>query len=190
MSLIAQTQVPLLAASARDMAPRDAAEAAPPSWARLDLGMQRQLQDQWCWAAVSTSIAHYFGSSGWTQCSVVSEEFDNGACCVDGSSAECNRPWYLDKALERVDVLKRKQSGMPDLDDVFEEIDRGRPVGIRIGWSGGGGHFVTIEGYQGDRDSVAVEDPWYGASDVPVDSLRGRYQGSGRWTHTYYTRKP
>jgi hypothetical protein len=71
---------------------------------------------------------------------------------------------------------------------VFGEIDARRPVGLRIGWRGGGGHFIAIEGYRGDGNAVAVEDPWYGTSDVEAATLRTAYQGAGTWTHVYYTR--
>ena len=120
------------------------------------------------------------------------KELDDDSCCANGSSKKCNVPWRLDKALRRVKALKRKNDGMPgDLEGVRREIDAGRPVCIRIGWSGGGGHFIAIEGYRDDDESVAVEDPWHGTSDVPLAHFRaGRYQGTGRWTHTYYTKKP
>ena len=32
-----------------------------------------------------------------------------------------------------------------------------------------------------------VEDPIYGATDIAFDTFRTAYQGSGSWTHTYYT---
>lgn len=185
MSVIDDTRLPLF------RGPRARGPQEPP-WKRLNLTMQHQLQDNWCWAAVSTSVAAFFGSPIWTQCSVVGKEVDDESCCTNGSSKRCNVPWRLDKALRRVKALERKQGGMPsDLRDVRRNIDRGRPVCIRIGWSGGGGHFVAIEGYRDDNGSVAVEDPWHGTSDVPLSVLRaGRYQGTGAWTHTYYTRKP
>jgi hypothetical protein len=185
MSLIEDTRVPLVrVAGARAL--------QGPPWKRLELTMQHQLQDNWCWAAVSTSVAHYFGTTTWTQCSVVSKEVGDDRCCANGSSRRCNVPWRLDKALRRVKMLNRKKDGMPgDLRDVRREIDAGRPVCMRIGWSGGGGHFIAIEGYRADNGSVAIEDPWYGTSDVPLSAFHaGRYQGTGSWTHTYYTRKP
>ena len=41
---------------------------------------------------------------------------------------------------------EKAEKGKPgDLKKVRKELDGRRPVGIRIGWSGGGGHFVTIK---------------------------------------------
>jgi papain like cysteine protease AvrRpt2 len=187
--LIDRTRVPLAAPADRDLG--EAPRAALPSWVRLNFAVQHQLQDQWCWAAVSTSIAVHYGSSRWTQCSVVNSELGQSTCCEDGSAGACNQPWYLDRALKRVGALGKVEKGKPkNLDKVRKEIDGRRPVGIRIGWSGGGGHFVTIEGYRSDSGTIAIEDPWYGASDVPFGAMAGSYQGSGSWTHTYFTRKP
>ena len=69
--------------------------------------------------------------------------------------------------------------------DVKNEIDKNRPLCARIGWSGGGGHFVALDGYNQDFDMIAVDDPIYGASDVNLNVFQTAYQGSGTWTHTY-----
>ena len=71
------------------------------------------------------------------------------------------------------------------MNDVTQEINNNRPLCVRIGWSGGGGHFVAIDGYNKGLDMVAVDDPWYGASDVDLSVFQTSYQGSGSWTHSY-----
>jgi len=65
------------------------------------------------------------------------------------------------------------------------EIAAGRPIGVRIQWVQGGGHFVTISGYS--DDVVEVSDPWYGDSPVDYLTFKTRYQGIGRWSHSYRT---
>ena len=197
-SVLERTRVPLsVKARARETAPPDAAgRPRPPDlplgWVRLNFDMQHQEHDQWCWAAVSTSIALYFGGEAdWKQCTVVNEELRLDSCCADGGSDACNRWWYLDRALRRTGNFERMHDGAPaDIEDVFGQIDARRPVGLRIGWRGGGGHFIAIEGYRGDGNAVAVEDPWYGTSDVDVATLRTAYHGTGTWTHVYYTKAP
>jgi Papain-like cysteine protease AvrRpt2 len=159
-------------------------------WERLDFTVQKQEQTQWCWAAVSTSVARFYdGGSGWTQCQMAGQELNRSSCCEDGSTAECNQPWYLDRALSRAGTFAGMEAApSTGLDPVPGEIGAGRPVCARIAWSGGGGHVVVIEGYRQDNTRIAVEDPWYGSSDVPMSSFRGSYQGSGSWTHYYLTR--
>jgi predicted double-glycine peptidase len=59
-------------------------------------------------------------------------------------------------------------------------------LGVRIQWVGGGGHFVVIGGYS-LQNVVDVRDPWYGNSSVDYTAFKGRYQGHGRWSHSYQT---
>ncbi len=157
---------------------------------QLTFTIQHQQQTNWCWAAVAVSVSLYYNSaSGWTQCSLANAELGQTTCCANGSTAQCNQPWYLDRALTRTANLSSWVSGSVGLSTVEQEVDAARLVGVRIGWSGGGGHFVVIEGYQENGAGyVYIEDPWYGASYVGYDTLRTAYQGSGSWTHTYYTR--
>lgn len=159
-------------------------------WRRLSFTMEHQQQTQWCWAAVSTSVSHYYdASSAWTQCTVVNGELGQSTCCKSGSSAACNQPWYLDLALTRTGNLAAVSAGTTSFAGTRGEIDAGRPLGARIGWSGGGGHFVVLAGYKPDPGSerVAIEDPWYGASDIALSTFTSSYQGTGSWTHSYTT---
>jgi hypothetical protein len=64
-----------------------------------------------------------------------------------------------------------------------------RVVCCRIGWQNGGGHFVSISGYQNDgaTEEVTVDDPWYGRSTVPLATFLTAYRYTGSWTDSYYT---
>jgi hypothetical protein len=163
-----------------------------PSWTRLDFNMQHQEQSQWCWAAVSVSVALYYEPRGaWTQCQMVNLEKGQTSCCQNGSTPQCNQPNVLDTPLARAAVLDRMTFGSVGYDVMAEHLEAQRPIAWRIAWSGGGGHFAVIEGYQRHGGEwVAIDDPWWGQSDVAVSTLTGGlYQGSGTWTHTYLTRR-
>jgi hypothetical protein len=73
--------------------------------------------------------------------------------------------------------------------NVCDEINAGRPVGARVGWSGGGGHFMVIYGYSvvGGTNYFDIDDPIYGKSHLTVAAFSQNYQASGVWTHTYLT---
>jgi hypothetical protein len=151
--------------------------------------MQHQQQTNWCWAATSASVSAFFNpSTSWTQCKVVNAELGRSDCCTNGSGSNCNKSWYLDKALTRTGNLQSWSSGAGSMANVSGEIDNGRPLCARIGWSGGGGHFVAIDGYNSDLDMVAIDDPWYGASDVTLATFKTAYKGSGSWTHKYFVK--
>jgi len=77
-------------------------------------------------------------------------------------------------------------SGAGNMSNIRSEIGNNRPLCVRIGWSGGGGHFIALDGYNQGLNMVAVDDPWYGASDIDLTVLQTAYQGSGAWTHSYF----
>ena len=153
----------------------------------LGFTMQHQQQTQWCWAAVSVSVnLYYHPASGQTQCAVANAAMGQTTCCADGSAAQCNQPWFLDLALQIVGNLNAVTSGKAALTSVKGEIDGCRPLCLRIGWNGGGGHFVTVCGYR--RKNISIGDPWYGNSVVTYTSFPNTYQGGGSWTDSYTTK--
>lgn len=163
-----------------------------PEWERLEFAMQSQAQTQWCWAAVSVSVADFYeGTGNWTQCRMVNEELEQESCCEDGESEACNQPWFLDRALERAGAFAGMEEVPSEgIEPIPGEIGAGRAFCARIGWSGGGGHFVVIDGYTLDNANLAIEDPIFGASDLPAATFRSAYQGTGSWTDSYLTQSP
>ncbi len=151
--------------------------------------MQSQEQQNWCWAAVACSTAELFGQLTWTQCKLVEAELDEDTCCQDGSTDECDKPWYLDDALRRTGNLEAFTSGATAFASVRDEVDAGLPLGVRIRWEDGGGHFVALDGYlDGDDPQVQVRDPWDGLHQFDYEEFRDRYDGNGEWTHSYRTK--
>lgn len=157
---------------------------------QLSFNMQMQTQTNWCWAATSTSVSRfYWHFSGWTQCKVAGAELDRTDCCNSTVPGPCNVPWYLDRALTRTKNFV-SMTGQVTFATVKAEVDAGRPVGARVGWSGGGGHFMVIYGYSkiGSTEYFDIDDPIYGKSHLTVAEFSSNYQGSGTWTHTYFTK--
>lgn len=159
---------------------------------RLTFAVEKQLQTQWCWAAVSVSVArHYRRQTRWTQCEVASQE-RGAACCGDGGTRQCNQPHYLDRALECTGTLREYFHHPLQPDDVRREIGRNAPLGCRVGWSHGGGHFVVIAGYEDAADEMRVDvedpDPFFASSTYLWEEFTNRYRGRGVWTHSYTTR--
>src|SRR5918911_1240122 len=69
----------------------------------LPFNMQPQQQTNWCWAATSTSVDHYYDpGSGWTQCGVADGELGRTDCCGAGAAGPCNVYGTLDTSLQRV----------------------------------------------------------------------------------------
>ena len=158
---------------------------------KLNYSRQQQAQQNWCWAAVSASIWTYYGRPpAWTQCDIVNAELGQSTCCANGSSTACDQPWYLDKALTRVGCYQGPGvAPLPLMDCQSEICNSKRPVGVRIQWAGGGGHFVVLTGIGAESSPLlVVEDPWYGTSFVTHAVLSSSYKGLGSWSHTYFTK--
>ncbi|MFF5210525.1 papain-like cysteine protease family protein [Streptosporangium sp. NPDC000396] len=162
---------------------------------RLNFAMQHQQQTQWCWSATSVSVAAFYDpATAWTQCSLVNAERGLNTCCGPAASDanSCNQPWFVNTALTRVGHLRDVLAGALSLDQIRAELLATSPIGVRIGWAGGGGHAVVVKGRFHDANGVeyvSVADPWAGDSDVPYDTFRNNYQGTGTWTHTYRTQR-
>jgi hypothetical protein len=164
----------------------------PPKRQDLSFRMQPQTQTNWCWAATSTSVSHYFDhGSTWSQCKVANKTLSMSDCCGGGANGPCNIPYYLDQALTSTGNFDRFADGAEVPAKVRSEIKAGRPLCIRVGWAGGGGHFLCIIGWIEAANGTlyyVLADPIYGVSRVTLDTLRGSYQGSGTWTHSYFVR--
>ncbi len=112
----------------------------------LNFNMEMQPQSNWCWAATSKSISHFYATflNPWTQCKIAGAELSL-SCCTNPVPGPCNIPWYLDRALTRTQNFVELK-GVMTWESVKAEIDKGLIVGTRIGWDGGGGHFMAIYG--------------------------------------------
>jgi hypothetical protein len=154
----------------------------------LSYTMQPQVQSNWCWSAVATSTSHYYNAaSTWTQCTLANQQLGQMSCCQNGASAACNVPWYLDRALGATGNLDHWHGSNESFEVTAQQIEEGRPLGVRIGWKGGGGHFVVVSGYD-DGQMVTVRDPIYGTSYMKYTTLATNYQGSGSWTDSLFTK--
>ena len=150
--------------------------------------MQQQLESNWCWAGTSTSIAHFYNpASTVTQCQVVNNQLGRSDCCANGASSACNQPGYLDKALSFVGHLDHWVGATEPYATVVNEVTAWRPLGIRVAWSGGGAHFIAATGYE-QGNLLIIQDPIYQTSIVNYSTMFGTYQGSGNWTHSYFTK--
>ena len=170
-------------------------EALPGVGTTLPFIMQTQKRDEWCWAAVSVSVAKFYDSqSSWRQCQLVNDQLGLANCCPSGSPAECNQPWFLELGLDRVGHLELKEEASVPFQSVVDEIDGGRPLGCFILWPGGTGHFVILNGHATDfganppREWVSVEDPKHGHSDYAYLKFLVSYRKVGVWTFSYLTR--
>jgi hypothetical protein len=147
----------------------------------LDLAMEKQQRDTWCWAAVSVSVRKFYGREGpLTQCEQA-EWLLNRACCSDPDL--CDQMWIVDPAL-----FTRSPGAFPFI-TVKQQIDAGHLVTARITWAAGGTHYLCVDGYNiaGPEPRVSLKDPFYGPSVIPYDRLVSAYLDLGTWTESYWS---
>jgi hypothetical protein len=167
---------------------------AGPTSGQLAFRIEPQRQTNWCWAAVSVSVARFYDpASSWTQCAVADRAWSRQDCCGTEGSDErtCNQDWFLDSALEITRCLVGMEQRAFTFDEVLGEIGRGAVVGCRVEWSGGRGHFMVIVGWRiGDRGKryIDIADPIYLDTQIVFDEFARHYHGGGDWTHSYRTR--
>ena len=163
--------------------------------------IEPQQHSNWCWAAVAVSVERYFDpDSRWCQCRMASRMAKLTTLKVKGCGTckkptptprACNRPWYLEKALQLAGRLKAKPKPTPlSFSRVRKRIAAGRPVCARIVWGQGpDAHFVVISGWHRTKSGalwVDVEDPDSGSSTWLYEEFRSNYQyAQGHWVATY-----
>jgi hypothetical protein len=156
----------------------------------LRFTMQAQQQSQWCWSATSVSVSLYYNpSSTWTQCTLANAQRGQTNCCGAGASgAACNSPDVLDQPLQTVGHFNSMQSGSVTYATLRNEVVSGRPLCIRVRWGAGpAAHFVAATGFD-EGQFVLVSDCGNGTTSlVAYNTLLTAYNGSGVWTHSYFT---
>ena len=192
--LIRQTRFALLApAEARAARAPARAAAVRPAWQRVPCPVPPQEQSNWCWCAVTLAVHRHYQPSDTTttQCRVADRVLQRDDACRAPSDPQVNVTYYLERALGAFGHLRGEALPHPlTTPQVAHELHHDAPVGARIGWPGGGGHFVVIDGLldDGERTRVALDDPIFGPSEMDLRSCLAAYHGSGRWTHSYRTR--
>ncbi len=150
--------------------------------------MMMQQQPAWCWATVTACTSVFYDpKSTWTPCKVVNTALNQTTCCQDGSTPQCDVPWYLDKALAITGNFVSFSKGSETLETVLEQLNNNRPLGIRMAF-GQAGHFIVVTGVGANREMVQVEDSYFGPSYIKFETLINKYKGMGVWSYSYFTK--
>ncbi|MFI9722128.1 papain-like cysteine protease family protein [Streptomyces sp. NPDC052396] len=156
----------------------------PTSWSTLGIGMQKQVQDEWCWDASGLTIANYWGHTNYNQ-------YDFCRLAAQNSNLDCNdQPATLDDMANGLANMGFRNSGYDlyrnaTFNETSQEIAGGRPFAVRIGWTSGGGHMNVIYGYDSSSNMIAVGDPWPSTQTYTWWNY-STYSGNNsfRWTHS------
>jgi hypothetical protein len=166
--------------------------------ADLNFKIQQQSKDQWCWAAVASSICGFYQDATVpTQCSLANQFlFASEDCCLPGASESCNIPFALDIVLNQLGHLVQPPQGVVSFEDLNAEIAGGHPVVVRIMFSDlVTAHFVVIVGCAIDHAEVQmlkIADPTEAAGNIcniGYSALMDDFRPGAIWDQTYFTSK-
>lgn len=156
----------------------------------LKFAMQPQDHDYWCWAAVTSSVATFYGQPKYTQCSLATWQFGGGSCdcCSKSFPKVCDKPYDTQLALTHVGNLGAASAGKLAFDALAKEIDAGHPVVLRLVWPGVNvSHVVAVTGYSGTK--ITVQDSG-GTSPIvsDYDKFPANQPGAPEWNTTFITK--
>lgn len=156
----------------------------------VEMGVERQLFRNWCWAAIAASLGRYYGTTQASQAEIArrvmaAEGADDAG--DEESGSEDGKEFRLDRALTAAGCFGHWSAGKPVFDRVRFEINLGRPFCPRIGWHQGGAHYVVIHGYREKGERVLVADSLHGPAEHALREFPGRYREGGAWTETFWT---
>ncbi|SEB92892.1 papain-like cysteine protease family protein [Arthrobacter woluwensis] len=162
-----------------------AAQAAPTSW-YLNYTGQTQEQTNWCWAATGNSVANYFGYKQYSQNQFCDMAFGNALSvdCPNNQATLANDQ----TAFKTIGISAGTYiTGTVAFSKVQSEIGSNRPVMTRIVWASGGGHMMTLIGYDASASTVQYHDPW--PDDQRINTSTYSWYTSNSeftWTHSLY----
>jgi hypothetical protein len=165
----------------------------------LKFKIQHQNRDQWCWAAVASSMCGFYqDQTAPTQCQLANQFlFPGEDCCQAGASDTCNTPFALSLVLNQLGHLVQPPRGVVAFEDLDQEINVNRqPVVVRITFSDQvTSHFVVVMGTAIEASGTQVlniADPSQGTGSVTSMeylTLRDDFKPGARWDETYFTAK-
>ncbi|MBL8191652.1 MAG: hypothetical protein JNK38_26775 [Acidobacteria bacterium] len=159
-----------------------------------DFRLQRQLQTEWCWAAVTSSMMEYLTPERAASQNEVVAHTLNGATVE--SAEELNRPEDITKAAKTMGMEDGTRYGNVSRDTMRWLVNDGTPVPIQINWrnnarkngSLGNGHYLVVSAIGEEakgKTLVDIEDPWVGEKlTLTWDEVKNDYPGEAN-QHLY-----
>lgn len=156
--------------------------------AELDMWLMQQWCDQWCWSAVITNVANYYGKSAdgsgpVQECQLASYRLGDpslSVCCQYAACAypACNSPGSFQQMTQIMGALGLygQLVARPLTEaEIRIELTNGRPIIMAV-QSQTSGHVAILSGYasHGGQTLYRVDDPWpYNMWGVPSTGNAG-----------------
>jgi hypothetical protein len=159
----------------------------------LNFRTQKQILDNWCWAAVTSGVSFYFNpGSQWIQSALATRLISSSCAGINTINAAtasgiCNSTLDLAKSLEMTGNFAGDLIRPLSFNEVVQQINAGFPICCQIVFAGvDTSHFVVVYGYEGIN--VVIGDSQAGIFTVPYNNFLTNYRG-GRWRRTIGTKR-
>lgn len=157
-----------------------------------DYMIDKQLQSNWCWAAITASLARFYKKNDFAdQTKLVSTILSNGYCCNGKGCGMCNRPWYVGEALDHVGILRNAIPYPVSQEALIRELACNRPVVVVIKWQQSAtGHILVVSGFTRSRQFLTWDSRGPGMRLLSFSDLCTGYEGKSLWVNTFFTGLP
>ena len=159
----------------------------------LNFRTQKQILDNWCWAAVTSGISLYYDpNSKWFQNNLAARLIDPSCIGVNTNAVTaalvtCNVTLDIARALQLTGNFAGDLFRPLTFGEVVQQINLHFPVCCQIVFSGSQtSHFVVIYGYQ--AANVVIGDSQAGIFSISYTDFLSSYRG-GSWKRTIGTKR-
>lgn len=159
-----------------------------------NVNMEKQKNDQWCWAAVTSSVFHALQNSSISQENVVCQMLINEDCRSSPTPDICNVPFPLEAAIKKICKCAVGMGRVLSFAQIQAQIDNARrplPIGITFSTQFGSVlHYCLIKGCNTVNGSqeVIVLDPAHadaGESHISYAALCDGSAIGAPWTDSF-----
>ena len=154
-----------------------------PSANVLNIQLSRQQSQVWCWAATIEMVSSYYGN-GVAQCSTLSYWFGADCCTYATYCQTTGTEYQIQQSFSALGINSQYWPSSLMWEQITGEIDSGRPF-IMFYLGSFSGHVVVAFGYNSDKQTLFIHDPYYGTFEVPYGQAFS-YSGNMRWVKTLY----
>ncbi len=151
--------------------------------------IDKQLKTNWCWAAVTCSLARFYGKPGFNDQAALVYTTTGGTCGCDGKGCgECNRPWLIGEVLAAAGILQEAIPTAVSKYDLLLQLKMDRPVVIAVKWNDAlTGHLLVLSELTADEQFIAWDSRGPKFSIVSYEELQEGFPTNTSWVNTFFT---
>jgi hypothetical protein len=157
----------------------------------LNITMDTQHADQWCWAAVTSSVCQALNNQTISQEDIVCQMLHNQTCGIKPVSSDCDVPIPLENPLKAICHCAVGFKAKLTYEQIQDQIDAaGRPIPIGLQFPPPNQtvlHYCLIKGCisLNGNNEVVILDPKNGESNVPYDGLLDGSALAADWMESF-----